>query len=148
MKSIYLSLTFAFLLATGLTIGGCTKTPKILIINNSGRSLTLIADKQVEDLRPGGSIEITFPWSNKCRLTNSANINWQYSVFYPPETWMHGQTFFIQVESDGRIFLVPPLTTSVVRTLPIQPAGFPWVPDRPKAERRVRMVPLLYLSFL
>lgn len=112
-----------------LLFSGCTKIPYIVFFNNSGHALTVNSEGEIYTLPPDAIVQIAYPGNTESlKIESTPNIAWRYKVKYPDKTYMNGNTFNVQIEADGTIYVLPPDTQNLVKKLPMQPPNFPWKP--------------------
>jgi hypothetical protein len=117
------------------TIGACTRAPYLIVFNRTEVPLTIQRTPPYEsDVRiaPGSAERVRFPDAMELSVT-AAGTTWRYAVRFPPRElarWsMLGRPEFqVQVEPDGRVYVLPPDAAPPVRELPPQPPGFPLAP--------------------
>jgi hypothetical protein len=108
-------------------VSGCTKIPYIVLFNNSGHTLTIDSEGETYTVSPDAIVKIAYPGNTELlNIESVPNIKWQYKVEYPDKTYMNGNTFNVQIEADGIIYVLPPNTQNFVKVLPTQPPNFPW----------------------
>ena len=123
-------------LAAMLVIAACTRAPYLLVCNRTDVLLTIRRTPPYEadfTIAPGAIARLRFP--DSMRLEVAAGMaTWRYAVAFPPRelarwTTLGTPEFRLQVEPDGRVYVLPPDATPPVRELPPQPPGFPLVPE-------------------
>ena len=112
-----------------LPASGCTKIPYLVLFNNSGFRLTVDAEGTIYSLSPGAVAEIRYPGNTELlRIGSGSNIAWEYKTTYPDKSHMNGNKFYVQIESNGSIYVLSPSAQGPVKEPPLQPKGFPWIP--------------------
>ena len=121
--------------AAVMTIAACTRAPYLIVLNRSELPLTIQRTPPYESdvtIAPGSAQRVRFP--DAMELTVKAGAaTWRYAVRFPPRElarWskLGRAEFLVQVEPDGRIYVLPPDATPPMRELPAQPEGFPLAP--------------------
>lgn len=122
--------------AVALTIAACARAPYMVVFNATGTPLTIQRTAPYDadaTIASGEARRLRFP--DAMRLTVTAgNATWRYAVRFPPREMAHWSTlgtpeFQLQVEPDGRVYVLPPGTVHALLELPPQPEGFPLVPS-------------------
>jgi hypothetical protein len=118
-----------------MSIAACTRAPYLVVFNRTGVPLTIERTPPYESdvtIAPGSTHRARFP--DAMRLTVTAGTaTWRYAVSFPPRElarWsrLGRPEFQVQVEPDGRVYVLAPDATPPVQELPAQPEGFPLVP--------------------
>lgn len=117
------------------TIAACTRAPYLIVFNRTEVPLTIQRTPPYETdvtIAPGSAQRVRFPDAMELAVTAGA-ATWRYAVRFPPRElarWsMLGRAEFqVQVEPDGRVYVLPPDADPPVHELPPQPPGFPLVP--------------------
>jgi hypothetical protein len=108
----------------------------MVVFNHAGTSLTIRQTPPYDadvTIAPGETRRLRFP--DAMRLTVAAGeATWRYAVAFPPRELARWSTlgrpeFHLQVEPDGRVYVLPPDAAPPVQALPPQPPGFPLVPS-------------------
>jgi hypothetical protein len=108
---------------------GCTKTPYLVLFNNSGRSITINSEGTIYVVASGAAKEVQYPGNTELLTINSTpKTKREYKVRYPDKAYMNGNKFYVQIESDGSIYVIPPRSQVPVKQFVAQPDGFPWRP--------------------
>jgi len=118
-----------------VTIAACTRAPYMVVFNHADVPLTLERTAPYDadlTIAPGEALRARFPDAMQLTVTAGAAA-WCYIVRFPPRElarWSKLGTpeFQLQVEPDGRVYVLPPGVTPPVSTLPPQPDGFPLAP--------------------
>jgi hypothetical protein len=114
-----------------LLMSGCSKIPYVVFFNNSGRALTINSEEWTYQVKAGAVIEIRYPGNTQMLKIDSGPSNaWRYKVEYPDKAHRWGNKFYVQIETDGTIYLLPPNTQILAKQLLPQPPGFPWRPTQ------------------
>jgi hypothetical protein len=101
----------------------------LVLLNNSGHPLAVNSEGTIYSVFPGAIREIKYPGNTELLKVESApNSSWEYKVEYPDRAHMYGNKFWVQIESNGNIYVLPPNTQSSAKELLPQPHGFPWKP--------------------
>jgi len=61
-------------------------------------------------------------------IKNGSNTSWKYAVRYPDPTFILDNKIYVQIETNGAIYLLLPKTKQAVKQFPPQPDGFPLRP--------------------
>ena len=109
---------------------GCDLPPLIVLFNNSGKSLTVYADKKTYAVKHNSFGEIDYPGNEQILRFDDGSTIFQYKIQYPPKDYMYGKVFRayvinLQIESDRRIYVLKPDLPAPSKVLPQQPLGFP-----------------------
>ncbi len=128
------------LLLIGALLGSCTQPVTCILYNHTSQSLTVKQlrrdqDVKISNLAPGASIELQF-WETTDFEISSSHIVWSYKPVRSDVDflemveygWFGKPVVNVQLEPDGRIFLLPPGVESPVSTMPEQPKGYPLSP--------------------
>ena len=118
-----------------MTIAACTRAPYLIVFNRTGVLLTIKRTPPYEsDVRiaPGSAQRVRFPDAMQLTVMAGAST-WRYVVRFPPRElarWsrLGRPEFQVQIEPDGRVYVLAPDATPPVEELPPQPAGFPLAP--------------------
>ena len=119
-----------------LTIAACTRAPYLIVFNRTDVLLTIQRTPPYESdvtIAPGTTQRTRFPDSMQLTVV-AGPATWRYAVRFPPRElarWSKLGTpeFQLQVEPDGRMYVLPPTARLPVQELPPQPPGFPLVPS-------------------
>jgi hypothetical protein len=120
-----------------LAIAACTRAPYLIVFNRTGVPLTIQRTPPYETdvtIAPNATQRARFPDSMELTVV-AGPATWHYAVRFPPRElarWSRLGTpeFLLQVEPDGRVWVLPPDVTPPVGELPPQPPGFPLTPTR------------------
>ena len=118
-----------------LGIAACTRAPHLIVFNRTGVPLTVQRTPPYETdvtIPPGATHRARFPDSMELTVVAGA-ATWRYAVTFPPREmarWSRLGTpeFQLQIEPDGRVYVLPPTVQLPVDQLPPQPPGFPLSP--------------------
>ena len=118
-----------------LGIASCTRAPHLLVFNRTGVPLTVQRTPPYETdvtIAPDAAQRARFPDSMQLTVVAGA-ATWRYAVRFPPREmarWSKLGTpeFQLQVEADGRVYVLPPTVQLPVNEFPPQPPGFPLSP--------------------
>jgi len=118
-----------------VTIAACTRAPYLIVFNRTSMPLTIRRTPPYESdvmIPPGSAQRARFPDAMQLTVTTGTST-WRYVVRFPPRElarWsMLGRAEFqVQVEPDGRVYVLPPDARPPVPELPPQPPGFPLAP--------------------
>ena len=118
-----------------LGITACTRAPHLVLFNRTGVPLTIQRTPPYESdvtIAPGAVQRARFPDSMQLTVVAGA-ARWRYAVRFPPREmarWSKLGTpeFQLQVEPDGRVYVLPPTVQLPVNEFPPQPPGFPLSP--------------------
>lgn len=119
-----------------LGIAACTRAPYLVVFNNGKVPLTIARTPPYEadvTISPATSERVRFPDAMALTVTAGA-ATWRYAVRFPPRELARWSTFGspefqLQVEPDGRVYVLPPTAKLPASELPAQPAGFPLRPS-------------------
>ena len=119
-----------------VTIAACTRAPYLIVFNRTDVALTIARTPPYDvdvTIAPGTSERARFPDSMQLTVAAGA-VTWRYAVKFPPRelarwTTLGTPEFQLQVEPDGRVYVLPPTVRPPVQDLPAQPPGFPLVPS-------------------
>ncbi|MEP0709244.1 MAG: hypothetical protein ABJL17_04945 [Parvibaculum sp.] len=131
-----------FLVPLSLALGGCpAPEPDVFVYNNSGSNLILQSRYGEIDWWASGVIEL-----ERYHLAYERNESGSLSIYIEVQgvdfsarymiddaflnrlPWTDGGVAKLQLESDGKLYLVPPGETPPVADLAEQPQGFPLEP--------------------
>jgi len=118
-----------------VSIAACTRAPYLVVFNRTAVPLTIERTPPYESdvtIAPGSTRRARFPDAMLLTVTAGA-ATWRYAVRFPPRElarWsrLGRPEFQLQVEPDGRVYVLAPDATPPVERLPPQPLGFPLVP--------------------
>ena len=118
-----------------MSIAACTRAPYLIVFNRTGVPLTIQRTPPYESdmtIEPDSAHRARFPDSMQLTVMAGA-ATWRYAVRFPPRELARWSTlgraeFQVQVEPDGRVYVLPPDATPPIRELPPQPPGFPLAP--------------------
>ena len=118
-----------------LAIAACTRAPHLLVFNRTGAPLTIRRTPPYEadvTIAPGAAQRMRFPDSMELTVVAGA-ATWRYAVRFPPRDMARWSTlgapeFQLQVEPNGRVYVLPPTVKLPTDQLPPQPPGFPLSP--------------------
>jgi hypothetical protein len=118
-----------------LAIAACTRAPYLVVYNRTDVPLTIRRTPPYESdvtILPGDTARVRFPDAMRLEVAAGA-ATWRYAVAFPPREMARWSTlstpeFRVQVEPDGRVYVLAPDAMPPVRELPPQPPGFPLVP--------------------
>ena len=119
-----------------LTIAACTRAPYLVVFNRTDVPLTIQRTPPYESdvtIAPGVVVRARFPDSMRLTVTAGATT-WRYALIFPPPELARWSTlgtpeFQLQLEPDGRVYVLPPTSRLPVTDLPSQPPGFPLAPS-------------------
>ena len=119
-----------------LTIAACTRAPYLIVFNRTDAPLTIQRTPPYDSdvsIAPGTMQRVRFPDSMELTVVAGA-VTWRYAVKFPPRDLARWSTlgspeFQLQVEPDGRVYVLPPDARAPVQELPYQPPGFPLAPS-------------------
>jgi len=122
--------------ALATAVAACTRAPYMVLFNAAGVPLTIRQTPPYDGdltVAPGATLRARFPDAMRLEVTAGA-ATWRYAVRFPPRElarWsrLGRPEFQLQVEPDGRVYVLPPGTVHALDALPPQPAGFPLVPS-------------------
>lgn len=118
-----------------LGVAACTRAPHLVLFNRTGVPLTIQRTPPYETdvtIAPDAAQRARFPDSMQLTVVVGA-ATWRYAVRFPPREmarWSKLGTpeFQLQVEADGRVYVLPPTVHLPVNEFPPQPPGFPLSP--------------------
>jgi hypothetical protein len=113
-------------------IMGRETIPGVVIINNAGKPIKVASEHMSITLLPGNSGTIddnTF--YNKPFSVSIGNIEVSKYKWLPPQsrTFVAHNHFFLQIESDKKVFILDRAATDPVKVLLQQPDGYPLSPQ-------------------
>ena len=122
--------------AAVLAITACTRAPYLLLFNRTDVALKIWRTPPYDSdvtIAPGTMHRTRFPDAMQLTVTAGA-ATWRYAVRFPPRElarWskLGSPEFQLQVEPDGRVYVLPPNSRVPAQELPSQPAGFPLTPS-------------------
>lgn len=123
------TMRLAALLLLALLCAACTKSRVVQLYNNTPVDLVIHLDGKVIDIAPGTSAEVTLrgtQWIDFGMIAHRYEfglVNPGSPTYAPPE-----EQLLVQVENDGRLYIVPAGSAFPVTPLPEQPSGFPVSP--------------------
>jgi hypothetical protein len=108
------------------------KLPNLLISNHSGQSVTIIIHgRSFHHIQPDSSVETPFvdeTWT--IAIVTSAQT-WSYKWFPLNEGgYLSSNRIILQIEPDGKLYVLPYWAIPPVDDLPPQPIGFPLIPTQ------------------
>lgn len=128
-----------------LSIASCTPGTKYTLFNNTDGDIVVTIDRQTYSI-PKGGLGPLENWHAGSVTIETKNQAWSYSVHLPAfhelavdgsynekafgfsQTELSARRITVQVNSDGRIFIVPPGDATPVPTNAVQLDGFPLSP--------------------
>ena len=119
-----------------LAVAACSRAPHLVVYNRAGVPLTIQRTPPYESdvtIAPGTTQRVRFPDTMQLTVVAGA-ATWRYAVRFPPREFarwsrLGSPEFHIQVEPDGRVYVLPPDVQLPVSKLPPQPSGFPISPS-------------------
>ena len=119
-----------------LAIAACTRAPYLIVFNRTNVALTIRRTPPYESdvtIAPGTMHRVRFPDTMQLSVSAGA-ATWHYAVRFPPRalarwTKLGTPEFQLQVEPDGRVYVLPPTASAPIHELFSQPPGFPLVPS-------------------
>lgn len=116
---------------------GCTLSDYVELYNNTGTGVAIHACDRVERLGDGLTLNL-WSWCKAPIVVTSEQGRWVYSGLVDREairqrgvrTRVGNHSLKAQLERDGAIILVTPDTRFPAVDRPIQPEGFPLLPDK------------------
>ena len=130
--------SIAWLLAAAaiVVVAACSRAPHLVVYNRTGVSLTIERTPPYESdvtIAPEAKQRLRFP--DAMQLTVIAgDAMWRYAVRFPPRELARWSTlgsaeFHVQIEPDGRVYVLPPDVQLPADELPPQPPDFPISPS-------------------
>jgi hypothetical protein len=118
-----------------LAVAACSRAPYLIVFNRTEVALTIQRTPPYESdvtVTPGTAQRARFPDSMQLTVV-AGPVIWRYMLEFPPRDLARWSTlgtpeFQLQVEPDGRVYVLPPTVTPPVDELPPQPSGYPLVP--------------------
>lgn len=128
-----------------LSIASCTPGTRYTLFNNTDGDIIVTVDRQTYSIPKGGRGSLE-NWYASSVAIETGSLTWSYSIHLPAfhelavgssyneKAFSFSQPEFsarritVQVNSDGRIFIVPPSAAAPVPTNVVQPDGFPLSP--------------------
>lgn len=132
-------LIFLVFIALGAKNGDLGFTEMVLY-NNTGGEITTYGGGGPIVIQKNSWGRISHPKSPgslrkwyKGFTVSTVNKRWSYFVVDPPSDYrLRGNSsneYRYQIEADGVIYLLSPESASPMQNLPLQPSGFPWLPQ-------------------
>jgi len=118
-----------------VAIAACTRAPYLVLCNRTGLPLTIRSTPPYQadvTIPPGATERARFPDSMELTVV-AGPATWHYAVRFPPREmarWslLGTPEFQLQIEPDGRLYVLPPTVQLPASELPPQPPGFPLSP--------------------
>jgi hypothetical protein len=113
-----------------IALGPC-RPANMVFVNNTGRNLVVVADGRSSPLPSGGAAEIWPPYnSQELTIQIGGGKVWRYKMA-PLEYGQSGvgHSYYLQVEADGSVFVLPFKADRPTQNLPTQPTGYPLRPS-------------------
>jgi len=119
-----------------LAVAACSRAPHLVVYNRTGVPLTIQRTPPYESdvtIAPDTTQRVRFPDAMQLIVVAGA-ATWRYAVRFPPRELARWSTlgspeFHIQIEPDGRVYVLPPDVQLPADELPSQPSGFPISPS-------------------
>ena len=112
---------------------GQDKPSFIIIVNNSGQELVLMEDDDSNVLPPFEATETTLHRMEAFFIKLPNDAIWQYNLSpIDIRTYRHQHRIYMQIQPDGKIYVLPYKTLRPVKELPSQPVGYPLAPRKSK----------------
>jgi hypothetical protein len=101
----------------------------LIFVNNAGIDIEISSTKQTANAAVGESV--TIQCQDAFEIRANANEKWMYRyVGVGSQNVVGGGRAYLQVEPDGRIYVLGAARSKPVAQLPNQPPGYPLVPRR------------------
>lgn len=107
----------------------CTPIPYLMFINNTGKTITVRSENESATISTNASGRVRWPGNTlSLEIRFNESSNWNYRVNTIPKSNRKTDSTYMQIQSNGWIYLVPVGTTASLSILPPQPVNLPWKP--------------------
>ena len=130
MKNKIKSLCLSFVVAL---LCSCSVPTFLIVYNNTQNDLSILSDGKWYSIKDKNYKEIPFPHGKlKLDVISSTNT-WQYKIGFPPRNfektkWEISPKIYLQIESNGWVYILYPTNDFPEINFPPQPKGYPLKP--------------------